>query len=226
MVEYDEEEDWESYEDTLFGLTSHQLGGILNVIMWLIGAGLLLWLALAILSPKPKGSTKELYAANVDHFKAKSVEEGTGGHEGGVLSSVAHGFKRVLNLEATPRPAPAVRHKAAISCVPFGCPEPRMTAGFAIDQNTGAAFLYGGFDEKREGGGFLQDLHYYDTGKFQWKRVSGNKGHDDVVSPGKRVHVRMACNNKLLCLYGGSTEVRSPLTVSQSGNYETAGLCF
>ena len=210
MADYEEEEDWESYEETLFGLSASQLATILNVIMWLIGAGLLMWIGLAVFGPKPKGKTKELYESKVEHFKADSVEDGAG--EGaGVFSNVAKSFKRVLNLEPEKKAEAAQRFKADISCVPFGCPDARMAAGFAIDQETGAAFLYGGYDEEREGG-FLQDLHYYDTGKFQWKKISGNKGlMDGAVTPGKRVHVRMACANKMLCLFGGSTEVRVTL---------------
>eukprot|EP00518_Triparma_eleuthera_P011167 CAMPEP_0182482366 /NCGR_PEP_ID=MMETSP1319-20130603/39140_1 /TAXON_ID=172717 /ORGANISM="Bolidomonas pacifica, Strain RCC208" /LENGTH=467 /DNA_ID=CAMNT_0024684077 /DNA_START=53 /DNA_END=1453 /DNA_ORIENTATION=+ len=170
--------------------------------MWLIGAGLLMWIGLAIFGPKPKGKTKELYESKVEHFKADSVEDGEG--EGaGVFSNVAKSFKRVLNLEPEKKVEAVKRFRADISCVPFGCPDARMAAGFAIEQETGAAFLYGGFDEDREGG-FLQDLHYYDTGKFQWKRISGHNGVVD--GPGKRVHVRMACANKMLCLFGGSTE--------------------
>lgn len=53
------------------------------------------------------------------------------------------------------------------SCIPFGCPDARMAASFAMDSSSGAAFLYGGFDEN----GFRSDMHYYNTSRFEWKTV-------------------------------------------------------
>ena len=73
-----------------------------------------------------------------------------------------------------------------------------MAAGMAMDEATGAAFLYGGFDDE----GFRQDMHYYDVTKFSWKEVKTNQKKEDV--PGKRVHVRLVCASRYLVLFGGS----------------------
>ena len=69
MSEYDadEAEDWESYEETLFGLNSSQLSGIINILFWMIGAGLILWIGLAVFGPKPKSASS--YESGVESFK-------------------------------------------------------------------------------------------------------------------------------------------------------------
>ncbi|GMH98769.1 hypothetical protein TrVE_jg8857 [Triparma verrucosa] len=202
MNEYDadEAEDWESYEETLFGLNSSQLSGIINILFWMIGAGLILWIGLAVFGPKPKSASS--YESGVESFKdykarAQANEED---EESGVFTSVTKTLRKALNIESEPEPDPIKTYTAPISCVPFGCPGARLAAGFCMDQETGAAFLYGGMDED----GYRGDMHFYDTGKFNWKNVE--LGAEGMLDPGKVVHVRMACTNKFLCMFGGSNE--------------------
>ncbi|GMH76180.1 hypothetical protein TrLO_g4023 [Triparma laevis f. longispina] len=195
MSDYDEEEDWESSEDTLLGLTSSHLSSIINILFWLIGAGLILWIGLALFSPK-KNSGYESKVDNFKDYKKDKVDE-----ESGVFESVAKSFRKALNLESNEQSQPEIKtYKAPISCVPFGCPPARLASSFCLDPDSGAAFLYGGMAEKM----YLGDMHFYDTGKFNWKEVK--VGVDGMGDPGRRCHVRMGFCGKFLCMFGGSTE--------------------
>lgn len=167
MSDYDEEEDWESSEDTLLGLTSSHLSSIINILFWLIGAGLILWIGLALFSPK-KNSGYESKVDNFKDYKKDKVDE-----ESGVFESVAKSFRKALSLESNEPSQPEIKtYKAPISCVPFGCPPARLASSFCLDPDSGAAFLYGGMAEK----GYLGDMHFYDTGKFNWKEVRTGRG--------------------------------------------------
>ena len=134
-------------------------------------------------------------AAFKDYSRGGEEEEGKGG--GFIPRAIGTAVESVFKaFDSAPSPPSAPAFEAVVSCIPFGCPPPRMAAGFAIDESSGLGYMYGGFDDK----GFRSDMYAFAAGECEWTNMGTpaeeREAEDAERSPGKRVHVRMVSSGR------------------------------
>jgi hypothetical protein len=203
-------EDWEDEEadGSLLFTISDYVKTPMGLFFWVVVAAVAAYFFLAVYSAffdKSRLNSKYKKEVHDEPFRKYNVDEDQGeeGGGGGTLSSLGSSVTSRLGFEAPPPPPPEIEYTATVSCIPFGCPPERIAGAFAIDQQSGVGFMFGGLDEK----GFRSDGWLFDTGDLEWRDMGLPEHPTDEereYTPGKRVHVRMAVANGYVVMFGGS----------------------